>query len=246
MIYPSAADILRVVPHANRTIIGSLADAMPLLCEKGGINTIFRLSHLLGQCAHESDGFRTEEEYASGSAYEMRRDLGNVVKGDGRLFKGRADIQLTGRSNYKAASLFVRVLLGRPSIDLVATPQLVATDRAVGLACDIWFWATHKLNALADQGVTAMVITHITKIINGGTNGLNQRMTLTLAFYRMLLTLQTIPLPIPLSQPVTAPAVLISNPIAPVHVASVPVQPESKPWFFQKFLSLILRLLSPR
>jgi len=49
------------------------------------INTRLRIAHFLGRTCHESAGFRTTEEFASGAAYEGRKDLGNVNKGDGRL-----------------------------------------------------------------------------------------------------------------------------------------------------------------
>ena len=54
------------------------------------INTRLRIAHFLGQTCHESAGFRTTEEFASGAAYEARKDLGNVKKGDGRLYKDAA------------------------------------------------------------------------------------------------------------------------------------------------------------
>ena len=56
-----------------------------------------------GQLAHESDQFCAMEEYASGAEYEGRDDLGNTEDGDGRRYKGRGPIQLTGRANYAAA-----------------------------------------------------------------------------------------------------------------------------------------------
>ena len=57
---------------------------------------------MLATAEHESDRFATLEEYASGAAYEGRADLGNTHAGDGRRFKGRGYVQLTGRNNYQA------------------------------------------------------------------------------------------------------------------------------------------------
>lgn len=120
-------------------------------------------SHFYAQLAHESDNFRTVEEYASGKAYEGRKDLGNTSPGDGVKYKGRGYIQITGKSNYKAFSDVMKM-------DFVNKPQLLL-DPKWALASACWFWQTRKLNALALKDD----ITAITKIINGGVNGLQDR-----------------------------------------------------------------------
>lgn len=134
-----------------------------------GIDTPLRIEHFLAQCAHESDGFRVTEEYASGSAYEGRKDLGNVQKGDGVRYKGRAVIQLTGRANYRAFTAWMRkVIPGCP--DFEAQPELVATFPWAGWAA-IYFWTAHNLNALADKDD----LIKVTEVVNGGRNGLSSR-----------------------------------------------------------------------
>lgn len=138
----------------------------PALCDHlpaFGIDTDLRVAHFLAQAAHESDGFRTMKEYASGKAYEGRLDLGNVRPGDGVLFKGRGIFQLTGRANYRNFGNYLK-------LPLEQNPELASTpDVAVQIACA--FWKAKKLNVLAD----ADDIIGITKKINGGRNGLESR-----------------------------------------------------------------------
>lgn len=128
------------------------------------INTPVRIAHFMAQVAHESDGFNTTVEYASGDAYEWREDLGNVFSGDGRRFRGRGLIQVTGRATYKECG----DALG---VDLISNPELLATPE---LACRSagWFWFTRELNAIADRQDPYM----ITRLINGSTNGLEDRL----------------------------------------------------------------------
>lgn len=128
------------------------------------IDTPLRRAHFIAQLAHESGAFRYAEELADGAAYEGRADLGNTRPGDGRRFKGRGLIQLTGRANYTAYG----TAIGR---DLAADPTPVATDPALAVDAACWFWATRGLNALAD----ADDVERITRRINGGLNGLEDR-----------------------------------------------------------------------
>ena len=129
----------------------------------GILETGLRLAHFMGQCAHESGGFIYMEEIASGAAYEGRADLGNVQPGDGRRYKGRGPIQLTGRANYRAFGREV-------GIDFEAHPEMVAFP-SVGLMAAVRYWNSRGLNAKAD----ADDMLGITRAINGGTNGLDDR-----------------------------------------------------------------------
>lgn len=129
----------------------------------GILDTGLRLAHFMGQCAHESGGFRYMEEIASGAAYEGRADLGNTQPGDGKRYKGRGPIQLTGRANYRAFGREV-------GIDFEAHPEMVAFP-SVGLMAAVRYWNSRNLNALAD----ADDLDGITRKINGGTNGLADR-----------------------------------------------------------------------
>jgi putative chitinase len=129
----------------------------------GILDTGLRLAHFMAQLQHESASFRYMEEIASGAAYEGRADLGNTQPGDGRRYKGRGPIQLTGRANYRT---FGR----RIGIDLESHPEIAAVP-SIGLHTALEYWADRKLNALAD----ADDIRTITRKINGGLNGYEDR-----------------------------------------------------------------------
>jgi putative chitinase len=133
------------------------------------IDTPLRRAHFLAQIAHESGQLRYTEETASGEAYEGRADLGNDQAGDGRRFKGRGLIQLTGRSNYTAFGQDI----GRNFTTDVGA-RLLASDADLACQVSCWFWNRAALNALAD----ADDITRITRRINGGLNGLADRQAL--------------------------------------------------------------------
>jgi predicted chitinase len=125
----------------------------------GGITTQQRAAMFLGQVLHESVGLRYFEEIASGAAYEGRHDLGNTQPGDGRRYKGRGPIQLTGRANYRWAG-------GRLHLPLERHPELAARHD-IGWRIAVLYWTSHGLNALADHGDYEA----ITRRINGGMNG---------------------------------------------------------------------------
>ena len=117
----------------------------------------------LGQVAHESGGFRYSEELASGAAYEWRRDLGNIYAGDGRRYKGRGFIQLTGRANYRDAGR----ALGLDLINNQRLPPQISTLPGWRLG-------------IGTQGISTLppirVIFSVTRRINEGTNGYWDRM----------------------------------------------------------------------
>jgi len=131
-----------------------------------GIWDKLRECAFLAQIGHESGRLYYTEELASGEAYEGRLDLGNTCSGDGPRYKGRGLIQITGRSNYEQ----VQMALGIPFI--IEPERLKEPYFAAKSAC--WWWADRGLNDLADKGE----FIRITKIINGGTNGLEDRLYL--------------------------------------------------------------------
>lgn len=122
-----------------------------------------RAAMFIAQLAHESLEFHYREEIASGSAYEGRRDLGNTQVGDGKRFKGRSYIQITGRKNYTAVSHAL-------GVDFVKFPARLAEPKYAALAA-AWWWHENGLNAIADSGSVQAA----TKRINGGYNGLADR-----------------------------------------------------------------------
>ena len=159
----TATQLSRIALYAPPTTISQYLDMINATMVKYSINTPLRACHFLAQLVHESGSFRYTVEIDNGKAYEGRLDLGNTQPGDGPLYKGRGFIQLTGRANYTAYAAAI-------GDDVVKYPDLVAAKYPADVAG--WFWARHNLNALADQdGLTA-----ITRVINGGTNGLDNRL----------------------------------------------------------------------
>lgn len=129
-----------------------------------GIVNHLRVCHFLAQIAHESGELRYTRELASGKEYEGRKDLGNTQPGDGIRYKGRGLIQITGRANYKQIS-------DATGIDFYNHPDWLELPQwATMSAC--WWWNSRGLNAMADKDE----LTNITKQINGGKNGLQDRL----------------------------------------------------------------------
>ena len=136
-------------------LVGSMAVA--------DITTKLRACGYVAQLAHESGNFYYMEEIASGAAYEGRTDLGNTQPGDGKRYKGRGPIQITGRYNYTQASKDL-------GIDLVNHPEW-ASKPEIGFKLSAWFWKRNNINRYCDNDD----IVGMTKVINGGTNGLADR-----------------------------------------------------------------------
>ncbi len=140
---------------ASPVVVQGIADNAEWI-EEGGIDTPGRVAEFLAQACLETDYFRVLEEYASGAAYEGRKDLGNVVAGDGKRFKGRGIFQCTGRDNYSRYGK-------RLGVDLIKEPALAARpDISVRVA--VLYWNDKGLNAYADRGDTRA----ISRAINRG------------------------------------------------------------------------------
>jgi putative chitinase len=157
-------ELKKIMPYAGRRAefyIDHLNSAM----DEFGIDTPQRQAAFLAQIAHESGSLNYVKELASGKDYEGRKDLGNVESGDGVRFKGRGLIQLTGRAWYER---FTREC----GIDVVTTPELLETPELATRSA-AWFWSINRLNEWADKGD----FLRITKIVNGGTNGYQDRLS---------------------------------------------------------------------
>jgi len=162
--------------------------------ERFGIVTHNQQAMFIGQCSHECGNFRLLEENLNykaatlmklwprrfptlekaneysgnprkiaNSVYSSRMGNRDENSGDGFRFRGRGIIQLTGHSSY----FHCGKALG---VDFVANPDLVSSPKYAALSGG-WFWSTHNLNSPAD----ALDYTKVTKIINGGTIGLDDR-----------------------------------------------------------------------
>lgn len=157
-------ELRKVAPKANRFILKGIVDNNHLF-RKYDVTTPRRLRYFMAQVAHESAGFRTTREYASGRAYEGRRDLGNINPGDGVKYKGRGLIQLTGRYNYR---LYGRLM----GVDIENDP-IQAERFPLALEIALAYWQQNDLNTLADAGKFRL----ITKRINGGYRGMLDRLS---------------------------------------------------------------------
>jgi len=142
------------------------------------INTPLRKAMFLAQIGHESAGLRYTQEIwgptAAQARYEGRAVLGNNEPGDGIRFCGRGLIQITGRANY-------RELANALSVDVIDHPELLSEPGLASMA-SAWWWQRHGLNWLADVGD----VERATRRINGGLNGLGDRMALYTKALRVL------------------------------------------------------------
>jgi len=155
--------LMAAMPGLPRDKAQAYLAPMETAMREFGITSQPRACMWLAQTGHESLSLRHFEEIASGAAYEGRKDLGNTQPGDGKRFKGRGPIQITGRFNYTEAGK----ALGLP---LVTQPQLAAQPQHA-FRVSAWWWRKHGLNEISDrQDVTAA-----TRRINGGTRGLADR-----------------------------------------------------------------------
>lgn len=164
----SLDQLKQILPLSGRRA-STFCDPLNAAMQEFDINTPARQASFIAQVGHESGQFVYVRELASGAAYEGRADLGNTHLGDGVRYKGRGLIQVTGRSNYEACGHAL-------GLDLLTNPELLELPVNAARSA-AWFWRTHGLNQLADAGDQVAV----TRRVNGGTNGLAER----LAFFEV-------------------------------------------------------------
>ena len=191
---------------------GHIPDAViamiPDTAAKFEINTPLRLAHFLAQCGHESGGFKATQENLNYSAkglagifkkyfpteaaaapyarqpqkiaskvYGGRMGNGPESTGEGYKFRGRGYIQLTGKENYTAFGKSI-------GEDMTVNPDVVASKYALLSAA--WFFSKNGLHKMADEGASDIVVTKITKRVNGGTIGLPDRIKHFKEYYHLL------------------------------------------------------------
>lgn len=173
---------LAAIAGKTTPLMAELADWMNQICPTYEIDTPQEYSHFLAQACHETDHFKTLREYASGNAYEGRKDLGNTQAGDGVKFKGRGIFQTTGRANY----LQLGIKKGSRDFFINNPEYLEQPQYAVWSACE--FWQSRGLNDAANHAdgdrlkkkykgnvIDVSPIEFISMTINGGYNGIEER-----------------------------------------------------------------------
>lgn len=177
---PKAGSAMR---SRQDNIIANLVDGINQHGKSFGLDQLVNLSRFIGQTAIESDYYRTTTEYASGKAYEGRKDLGNIHPGDGPKFRGHGLIQTTGRDNHTRFTIWLSKkasLLGLSEApDFVAEPDKLALFPWAFLSA-VYFWdegnrTGRSLNEYAKDGNDEM----LTRIINGGLNHYGDRLDVT-------------------------------------------------------------------
>ena len=197
-----------MITHKLRLKIPSkVLDELPSVIDTFKINSINKLSNFLAQCAHESGNFKFTQENLNYSAegllkifpkyfsketaeiaarkpemianivYSNRMGNGDKASGDGWKYRGRGYIQLTGKINYSQFGNFI-------GVDLLKEPDLVVSKYALTSAA--WFFEYKNLWLLADKGIDDETIKHLTRRINGGFNGLEDRISKTKTFNSLL------------------------------------------------------------
>lgn len=191
--------MLKTFPRANPSLLEQLVPFFNMYLPIFGIDSYLEVCHFMAQAAKETDEFRSLTEYASGRDYEGRLDLGNDVQGEGVWFKGHGIFMTTGDLNHTMTGreilnneVFGEGRLIFANDEVRKRPTLLALPQwAVASACI--YWIKRDLSALCkpdneivvipvyDRKIKKFVkqsmfpIEAITRKINGGLNGFNER-----------------------------------------------------------------------
>lgn len=168
------ADLLAAAIGCQRARAALFSGPLDVACARYAIDTPIRLAMFLAQTGHESGSLQFVRELWGPTdaqlRYEGRADLGNTLPGDGFRFRGRGLIQTTGRANYRHVRDRLRKARYRCP-DFEQEPERLEEPQWAALsACD--YWDMRRINEAADAGNFEMV----TRLINGGTNGLDDRL----------------------------------------------------------------------
>lgn len=185
----------------------SVITQIPETAKKFNITTNLRLAHFLSQCAHESGNFKAVSENLNYSADGLRKTFGKYFPGnlaesyakqpekiasrvygdrmgngnesskDGYTFRGRGYVQLTGKANYTKFTQYI-------GEDCVSNPDLVATKYP--LASAAFFFDSNKLWNICDKGSDDATVTALTRRVNGGTHGLDDRLEKFKKYYNLI------------------------------------------------------------
>jgi len=197
-------DFSKLTGHVPDNVIAQIADT----ADKSSITSGLRLAHFLAQCGHESGGFKAISENlnygaksllatfpkyfneSTAAAYERKPEMiaarvyanrmgnGDEASKEGYIYRGRGYIQLTGKTNYTHFADFI-------GEDTVANPDLVATNYP--LASAAYYFVSNNLWSVCDKGATDDAVTAVTKKVNGGTIGLDDRIKLFKDYYALLM-----------------------------------------------------------
>ncbi|WP_460160770.1 glycoside hydrolase family 19 protein [Pseudomonas sp. S2_B10] len=154
--------LLQILPNAGARA-GVFVPVLNTAMQRYQVVGAKRVAAFIAQIGHESGQLRYVREIwgptPAQARYEGRADLGNTKQGDGLKYRGRGLIQITGRANYAACG----EALG---LDLINQPELLELPQHAAMSA-AWWWATHRLNTLADAGDNS----NIGSIINTGRRG---------------------------------------------------------------------------
>jgi len=205
VVIPSGGslNIEKLKGHIPDAVIAQIPDT----AKKFNITNNLRLAHFLSQCGHESGGFKAVSENLNYSADGLKKIFGKYFPGnlnesyakqpekiasrvyggrmgngdeaskEGYKFRGRGFIQLTGKSNYTNFTKFI-------GEDCISNPDLVSTKYP--LASAAFFFDSNKLWSICDKGADDATVTAVTKRVNGGILGLQDRIKHFKEYYNLL------------------------------------------------------------